>query len=155
MVSCAGQVGQAREHRIRVKMGLQLEKFIYHQHHRVDVGVSMSSSSSAELEGFDDTERLGFRIPTMSLSIPTYPPDQMLTDPVIISAPTHLFVADHRHHQEATHQSAPVGIRLSPSTVPQGRYHSQDHPSSSCAILYAYLRLLGHHLASALPVREL
>lgn len=99
MVSCAGQVGQAREHRIRVKMGLQLEKFIYHQHHRVDVGVSMSSSSSAELEGFDDTERLGFRIPTMSLSIPTYPPDQMLTDPVIISAPTHLFVADHRHHQ--------------------------------------------------------
>lgn len=86
MVSCAGQVGQAREHRIRVKMGLQLEKFIYHQHHRVDVGVSMSSSSSAELEGFDDTERLGFRIPTMSLSIPTYPPDQMLTDPVIISA---------------------------------------------------------------------
>lgn len=149
MVSCAGQVGQAREHRIRVKMGLQLEKFIYHQHHRVDVGVSMSSSSSAELEGFDDTERLGFRIPTMSLSIPTYPPDQMLTDPVIISAPTHLF------HQEATHQSAPVGIRLSPSTVPQGRYHSQDHPSWSCAILYAYLRLLGHHLATALPVREL
>lgn len=120
MVSCAGQVGQAREHRIRVKMGLQLEKFIYHQHHRVDVGVSMSSSSSAELEGFDDTERLGFRIPTMSLSIPTYPPDQTLTDPVIISAPTHLLGCS------------------SPTIDTIKRPHISQHPSASACpqVLY-------------------
>lgn len=126
MVSCAGQVGQAREHRIRVKMGLQLEKFIYHQHHRVDVGVSMSSSSSAELEGFDDTERLGFRIPTMSLSIPTYPPDQMLTDPVIISAPTHLLGC-----------SSPT---IHVDTIK--RPHISQHPSASACHQVLYRRVV-------------
>lgn len=124
MVSCAGQVGQAREHRIRVKLGLQLEKFIYHQHHRVDVGVSMSSSSSAELEGFDDTERLGFRIPTMSLSIPTYPPDQLLTDPVIISAPTHLLGCS------------------SPTIDTIKRPHISQHPSASACPQVLYRRVV-------------
>lgn len=124
MVSCAGQVGQAREHRIRVKMGLQLEKFIYHQHHRVDVGISMSSSSSAELEGFDDTERLGFRIPTMSLSIPTYPPDQMLTDPVITSAPTHLLGCS------------------SPTIDTIKRPHISQHPSASACPQVLYRRVV-------------
>lgn len=124
MVSCAGQVGQTREHRIRVKMGLQLEKFIYHQHHRVDVGVSMSSSSSAELEGFDDTERLGFRIPTMSLSIPTYPPDQMLTDPVIISAPTHLLGCS------------------SPTIDTIKRSHISQHPLASACPQVLYRRVV-------------
>lgn len=143
MVSCAGQVGQAREHRIRVKMGLQLEKFIYHQHHRVDVGVSMSSSSPAELEGFDDTERLGFRIPTMSLSIPTYPPDQMLTDPVIISAPTHLFVADHKVD---TIKRPHISQHPSASACPQVLYRRVviilkiilHHPAPSCTRICVY-----------------
>lgn len=121
MVSCAGQVGQAREHRIRVKLGLQLEKFIYHQHHRVDVGVSMSSSSSAELEGFDDTERLGFRIPTMSLSIPHIPQTRCLQIP---SSSLHQLTCS------------------SPTIDTIKRLHISQHPSASACPQVLYRRVV-------------